>query len=223
MWATLGKKRRLINWLGIFFLVGYLLFDHAMAVTGNTNWQWSSDRENRMAMEKTFRGLNTYHNTYKQLPPQLDGLYYTRLLNKSGLYDWTDREAGSSILMEVDYVNTRLFSRHARLLYFVPADRKNWGQISDDFIILAEPYSLKGERYVYRIKNLTNEPGGLLPHPEKLKEEEFRQQLGKQNSVITIYREKDDLRPEQPTGEMQQQYLKQFEPKANMVPAPAAK
>lgn len=212
MRAALSKKRRLLNWIGIIFLAWYLLVDHVITVTGNANWQWSSDRQNQMAMEEIFKKLNTYQNTFKKLPPQLDGLYYTRLSNKSSLYDWIDRDAVSPILAEIDYFKRIIFSRHAQLLYFVPPDLKNWREIPRDFIILAEPYSLKGERYVYRVKNMIDDNSELLPHPEKIKEAEFQQQIKAQNSVITIHQGKDDLRPEQPTKEMWQQYLKQFEP-----------
>jgi len=172
----------------------FLLFDNIATGTAVGIWRGSSERCNMEVMNTAMRGLYAYQQAYRELPDTLNTLYDAGGLPYKKLYGWIDRDAASPTFFVIDAIKRCWFARHVQLLYFPPPERRCLEKINPGFILLAEPYPFRGERYVYRVDKL-NEDVAVLYRPEKVREAEFQRQIAAQHSVPVIYRQKDDRRP----------------------------
>jgi len=179
------KKHKRRFWCLAAVVVGlYLIADNFFTCMNVGDWRGFHKRNNMLVMEKTMRAITAYQQDFHKLPSKLD-LLVPGYFEESMLWAWTDREASSRTLFMIDLITNRYCSRHAQLLYFLPANSGSAEKKMDKFILLAEPYPQWGERYVYRLDRLPDTHG--LPYPEKLSEAEFRRQMQNQGSQMVIY------------------------------------
>jgi len=166
----LSEHKKLLLVGGIVILL-LLLADLALTSLGTGTWRGSTAYLNVRKMIKIMNRIHDYQEKYKTFPDNLYDLSRASLGTEKDLSDWIDREASANMILW-DWIKKTFLARHSVYLYFPPKKTAAGYQDEPEAIILAEPYSQFGKRYVYRQKDLLE----MSPNPKLIAEAEFQRQ-----------------------------------------------
>jgi len=166
----LSEHKKLLLVGGIVILL-LLLADMAMTSLGVGTWIGSMAKYNSMHMCALLSKIEYYKEKKKEFPGNLYDLSQTNFCKEKDLSDWVDREATANLLL-LKWIKKTFLARHHIYLYFPPQKTAAGYQDEPEAIILAEPYSQFGKRYVYRQKDLLE----MSPNPKLIAEAEFQRQ-----------------------------------------------
>ena len=164
------KHKRLLIGAGIVVLI-ILVADLAVTSLGVSTWIGSMAKYNRVRMRELLSKIACYRENEEKFPNNLYDLIKVNFCKEKKLSDWVDREASANLLL-LNWIEKTFLARHGIYLYFPPKKTASGYKNEPEAIILAEPYSQFGKRYVYRQKDLTE----LSPDPQLLDEAEFQRQ-----------------------------------------------